>query len=142
MKDHRTREIAELLRELPREQARPGFTARVLERLDEPRRIDLRGNFRFALATAAAVLVAFAISAGVLMERGSGARKQREALAARQTLEELRAEHGRLEQELKEISEPPVVYLGGDERVDYVLDLRKVRHAEVVAPAAYRPDTF
>ena len=43
------------------------------------------------------------------------------------------------------MSEPPVVYLGGDEKVDYVLDLEKVRNAEVVTsavPAAYHIDTF
>ncbi|MBW8879267.1 MAG: hypothetical protein JF614_30380 [Acidobacteria bacterium] len=148
MEDQR---LTDLLRELPREHARPGFTARVLdvlEPLDAPRRMAPRWSFRLATAVAAATLVAVAISAGAL--RG-GARQHREAVQARQTLEELRAEHGRLEQELREISAPPVVYLGGDEKVDYVLDLGKMGNAEVelsgasatsATPVAYHVNTF
>jgi len=141
MEDQR---LGDLLRELPAEHARPGFTACVLERLDAPLRSAAppRRSFRLALATAAAVLVAIAVSAGALMDWRA---RHREAVQARQTLQELRAEHGRLEAELHAMSEPPVVYLGGDEKVDYVLDLGKVRNAEVVtsvAPAAYHVDTF
>jgi hypothetical protein len=141
MEDHRTRQITDLLRELPAEHARPGFTARVLERLDAPLRTAPRRSFQRALASAAA-LVAIAISAGLLVDWQV---KHREAVEARQTLRELRAEHGRLQQELREISAPPVVYLGGDEKVDYVLDLGKVHDAEVVTsatPAAYHIATF
>ena len=148
MEDDRTRQITDLLRELPPEHARPGFTARVLERLDAPLRTAPRRSFRLALAPAAAVLVALAISAGVLTDWRA---RHREAVEARQTLEELRAEHGRLEAELREISAPPVVFLGGDEKVDYVLDLGKVRGAEVetsgtsgtsATSAAYHVNTF
>jgi outer membrane murein-binding lipoprotein Lpp len=140
MEDDRTRQITEWLRELPREQARPGFTARVLERLDAaPRATASRFSFRFALATAAVVLAAIAISAGVA---GVLTRESQKANQARQALQEIRAEHGRLEQELREMTEPPVVYLGGDEHVDLVLDLGEVRSAQTVAPVAYRADTF
>jgi anti-sigma factor RsiW len=144
MEDDRTRQITELLRELPREQARPGFTARVLDRLDAPPRTTTpRWSFRLPLATAAAVLAAVAISAGVLTDWQARGRESRKA-QAQQALQEIRAEHGRLEQELQEMTESPVVYLGGDENVDLVLDLGKVRNAEAVAPAAYkeRNDTF
>ena len=133
MEDHR---LTELLRELSREQARPGFTARVLERLDAAPRKAPRWSFRLTLATAAATLAVVAISAGVLNREPRGAGQ------ARQALQELRAEHGRLEQELREISAPPVVYLGGDENVDLVLDLTKVRDPRVVTPAAYHEETF
>lgn len=137
-----TREVADLLRELPPEHARPGFTARVLAELDaEPRR-GPRWSFRLAPALAVAALLAIAISAGTLIEWRGGDQKHREAV---QALKELREEHGRLEAELHEMSEPPVVYLGGDEKVDYVLDLGKVGNAEVVSsatPAAYHVDTF
>jgi len=147
MEDQR---LTDLLRELPREHARPGFTARLLDALehpDAPRRTAPRWSFRLAPALAAVTLVAVAISAGSLMARWGGARQHRDAVRARQTLQELRAEHGRLEQELREISAPPVVYLGGDEKVDYVLDLGKVRNAEVemsapATPAAYHVNTF
>jgi len=144
-----TRQVADLLRELPEEHARPGFTARVLEKLDaEPRNASRWTTFRLApamAATAVAALLAIAISAGALIEWRGGAQKQRDTAQAQQTLKELRAEHGRLEAELQQMSEPPVVYLGGDEKVDYVLDLGKVGNAEVVssaAPAAYHADTF
>ncbi len=139
MEDQR---LTDLLRELPREHARPGFTARVLEELDAPRRTTPRRSFRLATAVAAATLVAVAITAGALRELRGGARQHRDAVQARQALEELRAEHGRLEQELREISPPPVVYLGGDEKVDYVLDLGKMSNAEVATTAAYHVDTF
>jgi len=145
--NRQTREVADLLRELPPEHARPGFTARVLEELDaEPRR-GPRWSFRLAplpvrTVFAVAALLAIAISAGALIEWRGGNQKHREAV---QALKELREEHGRLEAELHEMSEPPVVYLGGDEKVDYVLDLGKVGNAEVVSsatPAAYHVDTF
>ena len=145
MEDPRSRQIIDLLGALPQEHARPGFTANVLEQLDaKPHRIT-RWSFRLApamAATAAAALLAVAISAGALIEWQGKARQHREAV---QALRELRAEHGRLEAELEEMSEPPVVYLGGDEKADYVLDLGKVRGAEVVTsatPTAYHIDTF
>jgi hypothetical protein len=148
MEDHRTRQIADLLHELPPEHARPGFTARVLEQLDGEPRHSPRWSFRLAPvlpAVMVAALLAVAITAGSLIEWQGKARKHQ---AAVQTLQELRAEHERLEAELHAISattEPPVVYLGGDEKVDYVLDLGKVRDAELVTsatPAAYHVDTF
>jgi hypothetical protein len=140
-----TRQVADLLRELPPEHARPGFTARVLEQLDAKPRHASRWTFRLAPAITVAVLLAVAISAGALITWRGGDQKQRDALQARRTLQELRAEHGRLQQELRAMSEPPVVYLGGDEKVDYVLDLGNVGNAEVVSsatPAAYHVDTF
>jgi hypothetical protein len=142
VEDHRTRRIAELLRELPSEHARPGFTACVLEQLDaEPRKAS-HWSFRLAPALAIAALLAVAISAGSLIQWQGKARNHQQEV---QALRELRAEHGRLEQELRAISEPPVVYLGSDEKVDYVLDLGKVPEAKVVTsatPAAYQISTF
>ena len=40
------------------------------------------------------------------------------------------------------MSEPPVLYLGGDEEVDLVLDLRNVQDAEGVVPAAFHNQTY
>jgi hypothetical protein len=137
MEDHR---LGDLLRELPREQARPGFTARVLEHLDAPERISRpRRTFRpmFAGATAA-ILLAVAVSTGVVMDRQAQSRKDE----ARRILQEIRAEHGRLEQEIQELTEPPVVYIGGNEDVDLVLDLGKVSGSEGATPAAYHGETF
>ena len=138
MEDHR---LGDLLRELPREHARPGFTARLLEqlkRLDSPERTPRRS---FRLALAGAMAVALAVSAGVLMDQQAGPRKAIGTAQAQQTLQELRAEHGRLQRELRELSQPPV-YIGGNEDVDLVLDLGQVRESEGAKPAAYRVETF
>ena len=98
-----------------------------------------------ALAGVTAAVVAAAavvISAGVLMDRQPGSRQAIQPAEARQILQELRAEHGRLERELQTLSEPPVMYLGGNEDVDLVLDLRNVHDAEGVVPAAFHNQTF
>jgi hypothetical protein len=133
MEDHR---LGGLLRELPREQARPGFTARVLHRLDAvPER--RRSIPRLALATALTLVLI--VTAGVLVDA------RRDALAnarAERALAEIRAEHARLRREVQDLSQPPVVYLGGNEDVDLVLDLGKVRGSEGATPAAYHGETF
>jgi cell division protein FtsB len=135
MEDHR---LGDLLRELPREQARPGFTARVLHRLDAPERRRSIPIPRLALATA--LMAVLIVMAGILIDA------RRDALAnarAEQALAEIRAEHARLEREVQELSEKPsVVYLGGNEDVDLVLDLGKVRGSEGATPAAYHGETF
>jgi hypothetical protein len=138
MEDHR---LGDLLRELPREQARPGFTARVLERIDSPERMarPVR-NFRPMLAgAAAAAILAVTVSTGIVMDRQAESQK---AAEAQRILQEIRAEHGRLEQEIQALSEPPVVYIGGNEDVDLVLDLGNVSGAEGATPAAYHGETF
>lgn len=136
MKDDRTRQITDLLRELPREHARPGFTARLLEKLEKDRPAPWWAS-RLSLVSAVTALAALMVSAGVLTDWRLSPRRSVDTAEARQILEEIRAEHGRLERELREISEPPVVYLGGDEQVDLVLDLGNVGGNEV-APAAYQ----
>lgn len=133
MQDQR---VTEILRELPREQARPGFTTRVLARLDEPQP-RWRWQPRLAVAAFAAVLV---LTLGVAwqQQREQALRKAE----AKRLLEELRAEHSQLEQELREIAEPPVIYLGGDEDVDLVVDMGRVQDADGIEPASLRYDTF
>ena len=136
MEDHR---LGDLLRELPREQARPGFTARVLHRLDAPRRRHLISWRVPRLALATALTLVVAITAGILVDA------RRDALAnarAERTLAEIRAEHARLRREVQDLSQPPVVYLGGNEDVDLVLDLGRVRGSEGATPAAYHGETF
>jgi hypothetical protein len=137
MEDHRLEDLLrDLLREMPREQARPGFTARVLNRLDAPER---RGALVPRLALSAALALFLAVTAGVLVHA------RRDALAAdhaRQALAEIRAEHARLQREVQELSPPSVVYLGGTEDVDLVLDLGKSGGTEGAKPAAYHGETF
>jgi hypothetical protein len=134
MNDERLRE---LLRELPREQARHGFAARVLARLDgEPATVCPAWLRPTAVAAAAAVLALVAIPLRIHYSRPS---EPNRAEAVRM-LRELRAEHRRLEQELEAISPPaPVLYLGGDENVELVIDVSRVPQAQ---PAAFRPDSF
>jgi len=134
MEDHR---LGDLLRELPREQARPGFTARVLHRLDAPERRRWVPIPRLALATALAVVLA--VTAGLLID---ARRDALESSRAEKALAEIRAEHARLEREVRDLSQPPVIYLGGNEDVDLVLDLGKVRGSEGATPAAYHGETF
>jgi hypothetical protein len=132
MEDHR---LGDLLRELPRESACPGFTTRVLQRLDAPER--RRSMPRLALAGAMAATLA--VTAGILVD---ARRDALEAVRAQRALAEIRAEHGRLEREVQELSQPPVVYLGGNENVDLVLDLGKVGETEGAKLAAYHDETF
>ena len=134
MEDHR---LGDLLRELPREQPRPGFTARVLHHLDAPERRRWIPVPRLALATV--LTVALAVTAGLLID---ARRNALESSRAEKALAEIRAEHARLEREVRDLSQPPVIYLGGNEDVDLVLDLGKVRGSEGATPAAYHGETF
>ena len=122
MEDHG---VGPLLRELPREHAREGFTARVLARLDAP---EPKPSLRYRLVFAAAALAAVVASAGILQVH-AGRQEALRTAEARKVLRELRSEHDSLKQELQSLSRPPVVYLGGDEEVDLVVDLSRVRSA-------------
>ena len=119
MEDHG---LNEMLRELPRERAREGFTTRVLARLDDRPEPVVWRHPRLVFATA--VLVAVMASAGVLQYRAD--QRQEEA---RRMLRELRSEHESLKQEFESLSAPPVVYVGGNEQVDLVVDLSRVQGA-------------
>jgi len=136
MEDHR---LGDLLRELPREQAPSGFTARVVNRLDAPERRQLISWRAPRLALATAMTIVLAVTAGLLID---ARRDAAESARAEQALAEIRAEHARLEREVRELSQPPVIYLGGNEDVDLVLDLGKVRVSEGATPAAYHGETF
>lgn len=120
MEDHG---VGPLLRELPRERAREGFTARVLARLDAPAPRPWP-----RLVFAAAALAAVVASVGILQVH-AGRQEALRTAAARKVLRELRSEHDSLKQELRSLSQPPVVYLGGDEQVDLVVDLSRVQSA-------------
>jgi hypothetical protein len=122
MEDH---SVGPLLRELPREHAREGFTARVMARLDSPeQRPWLQPRLVFATAALAAVVA----SAGILQVH-TGRQEALRTAEARKMLRELRSEHDSLKQELQSLSQPPVVYLGGNDEVDLVVDLSRVQSA-------------
>lgn len=116
-------ELDRLLAALPRERARRGFTDGVLSRIDGgPVR---RRRWLLLAATGAAAALLVAVAALHLERERSG----RDELALR--IAELRRDHARLSEELRQLRtrlrrEQPVLYLGGDDRVDYVLDLRRL----------------
>jgi hypothetical protein len=170
--------IGPLLRELPRERAGDGFTARVLARLDRPEPAPPAGRRRLVLAAASlAMLAMLAVSAALVTFDGPARPADRprrpqdlprrqplrvaaapgpqalpreaDALAdAARRLAQLRSRHDRLERELRALERsrraaaPPVVYVGGDDHVDLVVDLRRVRRDEAARPAAYRYEVF
>ena len=137
MEDH---SLGRLLRELPRESARPGFTQRVLARLDAPAKSAASpAAWRLRLAVAATALL---VVAGAGVVRHEQSREAARSAEARRLLQEIRAEHDRIEQELHSLDEPPVIYLGGDERLDLVMDLDRIPAEDGPAPATYRVDTF
>lgn len=144
MRDER---LSEALREVPRVAARPDFTLRVLEHLDaspSPRR-GFAGRWVLAAATCAGLVA----GVGALWQHrdpSGGDLRHREAA---ETLAEIRAEHARLRQELDRLSttaepaENGIVYLGGTENVDFVVDLDRVQTAPGgVAAASYRPESY
>jgi len=131
--------LERLLRELPREKARQGFTPRVLARLD--RAPAPRVGWRPRFATAAAVVMLAGSALGLVhYERVEAQRAARQA-RAQQLLRELRAEHGQIKRELESLPAPPVVYLGGNEDMDLVVDLRRVHEVDGVRPATYSHNT-
>lgn len=122
--------VREVLIRLPRERAGEAFTARVLERTGaapgHPRRLR-------SLAAAALLCAAGALGAH---EWNSAQAHQ----AAAERMASLRAEYEMLQTELQSLqrtadAERPVVYLGGEGDVEYVLDLSRL----AVNPSATRP---
>ena len=118
--------LGRTLRELPRGRAGTDFTARVLSRLDDPPR--RRPSPLAAVGVAAAAALALLLAAGPLRP-GAGRDEGRRlrAAEARRVLEELRREHRALESDIDALArDEPVLYLGGDEEVDLVVDLSRV----------------
>jgi len=140
--------LGRLLRELPREKARQGFTNRVLARLDavseesERARRGLHRAWRPRLAAAFTALVVVSGAVGLVRYEQREAQRAARVARAQQLLRELRAEHGQIKRELEALPDPPVVYLGGNEDMDLVVDLSHVREENGVRPATYRGDTL
>lgn len=137
---HLGQHLGQLLRELPQEQARPGFTARVLARLEAPPAPRMQKRWQPRLAAAVAITVA--LTSGLVYHSRMEAERAARVARARQVLHELRAEHGRIKRELEDLPGSPVLYLGGDEETDLVVNMEQLRSADDVRPATYRYDTF
>lgn len=137
--------ISQRLRELPRHEASPYFTAGVLRRLREgPRRRPFQRPLRrLAMAAAtAATLVVGIFGAHQLAEERERQQERRQALVRLETLEQQKAQ---LENEIRSLRRlardaQPVVYLGSTPRVDVVVDLRRL--AQRSRAAGVRPASF
>jgi hypothetical protein len=115
----RDEDLGELLRELPRETAREGFTARVISRArGEARRTARVHRWRYAAAAVLALLMLSAVGLRLGVERRSETART----------ESLRAQHEELKLELGELRASagfdPVIDLGRNDGVHYILDLR------------------
>ncbi len=154
--------LREALRSLPRERAGANFTPRLMARLAEERRLpalwSLRGRLSWRstwqTAAAAVVLAGLLAAGGVALSRLAGGSEAGGAIPAapasrRARIERFEAERAHLAAELQELkrmadTEDPVIYLGGDDRVDLVLDVGRLARqyrdddGRRVEPAAYR----
>ena len=122
MNDERMRSA---LRDLPAPRASADFTARVMERLDRPASRPAPMVRRLAWAAAAAAMVVGVVGWGAWrLERNRAEQADRAALA------ELRLEKLQFQRDLASLRQmtsdaPPVLYLGGDDSVDLVWDVRR-----------------
>jgi hypothetical protein len=126
--------IQRALAELPRLQAGPGFTDEVLARAAAP----APGRGRLAPVG----IVACFLLAGGLAAAFPAWHQARLRGEQRARVEALQREHRELERELRALrrlaaEHSPVVYLGGDESVDLVLDLDSL--AGAVPASGARP---
>jgi hypothetical protein len=118
--------LTELLATLPRERASEDFTARVLQRIEAtPPQVSGQRWPMWTPLLAAAALLFIALGFG---GRELWHRHQVQESVAR--YKSLSAEHAALEMELRRLRRlavvtRPVIYLGGDETVEYVVDLSR-----------------
>jgi hypothetical protein len=107
-----------LLSSLPREQASEGFTERVMSRLDETKR-PVYQQPRLALAASLALIVA----------AWFGFNRWQSSIEEQQTdvrIHTIKSNIQQLQNELRLLRDlAPVLYLGGNEEVDFVLDVRR-----------------
>ncbi len=125
MKDE---ELRSLLRSLPRERASHGFTDEVLSRLDVAKRPFYRQP-RYALAAGLVLVIAGWFGTGRWQDL-------RQMEQTRQRIQAIRAELEQLQSDVTLLRDlAPVLYLGGDEDVDLVIDMRHLVSNERGEPA-------
>jgi hypothetical protein len=131
------------LQDLQGVQASPGFTDRVLEGLAR-RKARRRLRNQLTISAAAATVLAIVVSA-IVVNQSSEITREELALEARQ----LRQEHAQLRSDLEDLSASardaaPVLYLGGDDDFDLVLDLAPIigQTAPVAATTTNTTDPY
>lgn len=137
--------MLEELRALPREAPRAGFAERVLARLDETPRRAFPFDSRWPVWAAASVAIcAFAI--GSIRQADSRQDRRRQVAVLKSEGERLAAELAALRASVGAGADRgggEVIYLGGDEGTDYVIDLSRLarsRNELNPQPASYRSD--
>ena len=118
-----------LLKSLPRERAADDFTGRVLDRIDRSKPPVFLYR-RLALVTAAAL-----VTLAVALPSISYFRQKSEKEELRQELRSLKADYREIARQYEMIRTPPeaaamrnaVIYVGGDDSVDYVIDISKLK---------------
>ena len=136
-------DVGTLLKKLPRHEASPEFTERVMERLDEPAPRATHAPRPWVLAGACGVLIGIWLGAVVIQERNESHGRRETA----ERLEAMRDEYRSLEVELEELRSlaseaQPVLELGGTEQVDFIFDLRRLAQERGKAraqPTSYSP---
>ena len=108
-----------LIRSLPRTEPSPGFTRRVMARIEERGAGRFAGGFRWVHAIAVAVIVLTALGGGIAWQRD---REARRADALRTETARIRAELDALRAQARQTNE---IYLGQSGDREYVLDLRQ-----------------
>lgn len=126
------------LRELPVIRASDGFTERVLDRLEEPAASPEPARPARVVWVAVGASAALLAVLALLPERRPRAAPE---LAAEAT--EIRRQHALLSEELDRLRSrteeaAPILYLGSDDEIDYVLDLSPflLPHAGGIMPAS------
>ena len=111
--------IRNLLSSLPREEASEDFTERVMSRLDEAKRPAYQQP---RLALAASLVLIAAAWFGFSQWQSSIEEQQTDA-----RIRTIKSDVQQLQNELRLLRDlAPVLYLGGNENVDFVLDVRQL----------------
>lgn len=120
--------LHEVLAAVPRDAASEGFTAATMRRVQD------RQKRRRRLPFVAAASITIALAGGALAVRQLGEVREERRIKA------LRAERQAIAAGLEELkrmtTEPPVVYVGGNDDIDVVLDVSKPQPAAV--PVSWR----
>ena len=118
-------QLREVLRSIPRQPAPEGFTRQTVGRLGDGRPVRRSWRRLALVAAACAALIGLGVPVGLELHRQ--AKQER----VRDELERLRDDHQQLKKQLAALrasqsQQPELLYLGGTDSADYVVDLRQL----------------